>query len=328
MPLRLVVLNGKVHKMNKTGYASDPFYLRHETEPHPENPGRLTAIQNRLESSEFYNNLIPIQPRKATAEEIGLVHDTGYVASVKQSCADQVRNLDADTVISSDSYDAALLSAGAGISAIDQLIDGNIHNAFCAVRPPGHHAEHDHAMGFCLFNNVGVAARYAQKTKGLNKIFIFDWDVHHGNGSQHSFYSDPSIYYSSMHQYPFYPGTGAGEETGTGDGLGTTLNLPMDAYSDDDDYLSAVQNKLIPEIQRYKPDLIIISAGFDAHQNDPLAQIQLTTDCFGKMTELLMGIAKDVCDGRLLSMLEGGYDYDALSDSVRLHMQTLLTFEP
>ena len=328
MPLRLVVLNGKVHKMNKTGYASDPFYLRHETEPHPENPGRLTAIQNRLESSEFYNNLIPIQPRKATAEEIGMVHDSGYVASVKQSCADGVRNLDADTVISSDSYDAALLSAGAGISAIDQLIDGNIHNAFCAVRPPGHHAEQDHAMGFCLFNNVAIAARYAQKTKGLNKIFIFDWDVHHGNGSQHSFYSDPSIYYSSMHQYPFYPGTGAGEETGTGDGLGTTLNLPMDAYSDDDDYLSAIENKLIPEIQHYKPDLIIISAGFDAHQNDPLAQIQLTTECFGKMTELLMGIARDVCDGRLLSMLEGGYDYDALSDSVQLHMQTLLTFEP
>ena len=314
--------------MNKTGYASDPFYLRHETEPHPENPGRLTAIQNRLESSEFYNNLIPIQPRKATAEEIGMVHDSGYVASVKQSCADEVRNLDADTVISSNSYDAALLSAGAGMKAIDQLIDGNIHNAFCAVRPPGHHAEQDHAMGFCLFNNVGIAARYAQKTKGLNKIFIFDWDVHHGNGSQHSFYSDPSIYYSSMHQYPFYPGTGAGEETGTGDGLGTTLNLPMDAYSDDDDYLSAVEKKLIPEIQHYKPDLIIISAGFDAHQNDPLAQIQLTTDCFGKMTELLMGIARDVCDGRLLSMLEGGYDYDALSGSVQLHMQTLLTFEP
>ena len=131
-----------------------------------------------------------------------------------------------------------------------------------------------------------------------------------------------------MHQYPFYPGTGAGEETGTGDGLGTTLNLPMDAYSDDDDYLSAVENKLIPEIQHYKPDLIIISAGFDAHQNDPLAQIQLTTECFGKMTELLMGIARDVCDGRLLSMLEGGYDYDALGDSVQLHMQTLLTFEP
>jgi acetoin utilization deacetylase AcuC-like enzyme len=319
---------GKLKKMNKTGYASDPFYLRHETDQHPENPGRLTAIQNRLESSEFYNNLIPIQPHKATVEEIAMVHDKGYVASVKQSCDDDLRNLDADTVISSDSYDAALLSSGAGLKAIDQIIDGSIHNAFCAVRPPGHHAEQDRAMGFCLFNNVGIAARYAQKTKGLNKIFIFDWDVHHGNGTQHSFYNDPSIYYSSTHQYPFYPGTGAEEETGTGDGLGTTLNLPMDAYSEDEDYISAVENKLIPEIQRYKPDLIIISAGFDAHKNDPLAQIQLTTDCFGKMTELLMGVANDVCDGRLLSMLEGGYDYNALSESVRLHIQTLLDFNP
>ncbi len=311
--------------MNKTGYVSDPFYLRHETEPHPENPGRLTAIQNRLESSEFYNNLIAIQPRKATPEEIALVHDAGYAASVEQSCANEIRHLDADTVISADSYDAALLSAGAGINAIDQIIDGSIHNAFCAVRPPGHHAERDRAMGFCLFNNVGIAARYAQKAQGLNKIFIFDWDVHHGNGTQHSFYGDPSIYYSSTHQYPFYPCTGAKEETGTGDGLRTTLNLPMDAYSDDDDYLSVIEHKLIPEVQRYKPDLIIISAGFDAHQNDPLAQIQLTTGCFGKMTELLMRVAGDVCEGRLLSILEGGYDYEALSDSVQLHMQTLLT---
>lgn len=313
--------------MNKTGYASDPFYLKHETEPHPENPGRLTAIQNRLESSEFYNNLTPIQPRKSTAEEIGRVHDSGYVASVKQSCTDHIRNLDADTVISYDSYNAALLSAGAGMTAIDKLVDGTIQNAFCAVRPPGHHAEQDRAMGFCLFNNVAIAARYAQKVKGLNKIFIFDWDVHHGNGTQHSFYSDSSIYYASTHQYPFYPGTGAGDETGTGDGLGTTLNLPMDAYSDDEDYILAVENKLIPEVQRYKPDLIIISAGFDAHKNDPLAQIQLTTDCFGEMTKMLMSVAKDVCGGRILSMLEGGYDYNALSDSVQLHIQTLLTFD-
>ena len=313
--------------MNKTGYVSDPFYLRHETEPHPENPGRLTAIQNQLESSEFYNNLIPIQPHKATEEEIYLVHDSGYVESVKQSCADDVRNLDADTIISPDSYDAALLSAGAGMTAIDQIITGSIQNAFCAVRPPGHHAEQDHAMGFCLFNNVAIAARYAQKAKGLNSIFIFDWDVHHGNGTQHSFYNDPSVYYCSMHQYPFYPGTGAIEETGTGDGLGTTLNLPMDAYSEDEDYISALENKLIPEIQRYQPDLIIISAGFDAHKNDPLAQIQLTTDCFGQMTKMVMEVATDVCDGRLLSMLEGGYDYDALGNSVQLHTQTLLNID-
>ena len=311
--------------MNKTGYASDPFYLLHETEPHPENPGRLTAIQNRLESSEFYNNLIPIQPRKATPEEIAMVHDSGYVASVEKNCANEVRNLDADTVISTNSYEAALLSAGAGLTAIDKLVDGSIQNAFCAVRPPGHHAEQDHAMGFCLFNNVGIAARYAQSKKGLGKVFIFDWDVHHGNGTQHSFYNDASVYYSSTHQYPFYPGTGAEGETGTSDGLGATLNLPMDAFSEDDDYLSAIEHKLIPEIQRYKPDLIIISAGFDAHRSDPLAQIQLTTDCFGEMTKLLMNAAKDVCDGRVLSMLEGGYDYDALSSSVRLHIQTLLT---
>ena len=311
--------------MNKTGYASDPFYLLHETEPHPENPGRLTAIQNRLESSEFYNNLIPIQPRKATPEEIAMVHDSGYVESVEKNCANEVRNLDADTVISTNSYEAALLSAGAGLTAIDKLVDGSIQNAFCAVRPPGHHAEQDHAMGFCLFNNVGIAARYAQSKKGLGKVFIFDWDVHHGNGTQHSFYNDASVYYSSTHQYPFYPGTGAEGETGTSDGLGATLNLPMDAFSEDDDYLSAIEHKLIPEIQRYKPDLIIISAGFDAHRNDPLAQIQLTTDCFGEMTKLLMNAAKDVCDGRVLSMLEGGYDYDALSSSVRLHIQTLLT---
>jgi acetoin utilization deacetylase AcuC-like enzyme len=314
--------------MNKTGYASDPFYLRHETEPHPENPGRLTAIQNRLESSEFYNNLTPIQPRKATVDEIASVHDLGYIASVEQNCADHNRNLDADTVISQDSYNAALLSAGAGMTAIDQLVNGKISNAFCAVRPPGHHAEQDRAMGFCLFNNVAIAARYAQKIKALNKIFIFDWDVHHGNGTQHSFYNDPSVYYASAHQHPFYPGSGAEEETGTGQGLGTTLNLPMDAYSDDEDYIAEVESRLIPEIQRYNPDLIIISAGFDAHKNDPLAQIQLTTECFGKMTELLMQVAQDVCSGRILSMLEGGYDYNALSDSVQLHMQTLLTFNP
>jgi acetoin utilization deacetylase AcuC-like enzyme len=313
--------------MNKTGYVSDPFYLRHKTEPHPENPGRLTAIQNRLQSSKFYNNLTPIQPHKATAQEIAMVHDLGYVESVKQSCAEEVRNLDGDTVISSDSYDAALLSAGAGMNAIDQIIDGKIQNVFCAVRPPGHHAEQDHAMGFCLFNNVGIAAKYAQEVKKLNKIFIFDWDVHHGNGTQHSFYNDPSVYYSSTHQYPFYPGTGAEDETGTSDGLGATLNLPMGAYSEDEDYISALENKLIPEIQSYKPDLIIISAGFDAHKNDPLAQVQLTTDCFGKMTQMLMEVAEDVCDGRILSMLEGGYDYDALSESVQLHIQTLLNFD-
>ena len=177
--------------MNKTGYISDPFYLKHENEPHPENPGRLTAIQSKVESSKFYNNLSLIQPRKATLEDIARVHDRGYIESVEQSCQNGVRNLDADTVISPDSYQAALLSAGAGLEALDKILEGTIDNAFCAVRPPGHHAEQNRAMGFCLFNNVGVVARYAQEVKQLDKIFIFDWDVHH-NSRQPTRPSSPS----------------------------------------------------------------------------------------------------------------------------------------
>ena len=309
--------------MNKTGYISDPFYLKHKNEPHPENPGRLNAIQKNIESSKYYNNLTLIQPRKATVEDIAKVHGTGYIRSVEDSCRNGVRNLDADTVISSDSYQAALLSAGAGLEALDKILEGTVGNAFCAVRPPGHHAEQNKAMGFCLFNNVGVIARYAQDIKNIQKIFIFDWDVHHGNGTQHSFYKDSSVYYSSIHQYPFYPGTGGVDETGTGDGLGSNLNLPMRAYSCDADYINAIEHKLIPVIQKFNPDLIIISAGFDAHENDPLAQINLSTDCYGKMTQKLMEIANDVCNGRILSMLEGGYDYSALADSVQLHVETL-----
>ena len=309
--------------MNKTGYISDPFYLKHKNEPHPENPGRLNAIQKNIESSKYYNNLTLIQPRKATVEDIAKVHGTGYIRSVEDSCRNGIRNLDADTVISADSYQAALLSAGAGLEALDKILEGTVSNAFCAVRPPGHHAEQNKAMGFCLFNNVGVIARYAQDVKNIQKIFIFDWDVHHGNGTQHSFYKDSSIYYSSIHQYPFYPGTGGVDETGTGDGLGSNLNLPMRAYSCDADYINAIEHKLIPVIQKFNPDLIIISAGFDAHENDPLAQINLSTDCYGKMTQKLMEIANDVCNGRILSMLEGGYDYSALADSVQLHVETL-----
>ena len=309
--------------MNKTGYISDPFYLKHENEPHPENPGRLNAIQKNIESSKYYNNLTLIQPRKATLEDITQIHDKGYIKSVEDSCRNGVRNLDADTVISKDSYQAALLSAGAGLEAVDKILEGTVDNAFCAVRPPGHHAEQNKAMGFCLFNNVGVIARYAQNVQKLEKVFIFDWDVHHGNGTQHSFYKDSSVYYSSIHQYPFYPGTGSVDETGTGDGLGSNLNLPMRAYSCDTDYINAIEHKLIPVIQKFNPDLIIISAGFDAHENDPLAQINLSTECYGKMTQKLMEVANDVCDGRILSMLEGGYDYSALADSVQLHVETL-----
>ena len=192
------------------------------------------------------------------------------------------------------------------------------------MRPPGHHAEKDRSMGFCLFNNVAIAARYAIKKYALNRVCIFDWDVHHGNGTQHSFYSDPSVHYSSIHQYPFYPGTGDKIETGTGDGLGTTLNFPLEAFSGDLIYLDIIENRLIPVIQNFKPDLIIISAGFDAHEDDPLGQMKISSDCYRKMTSLILKLAEEVCDGRLLSMLEGGYNHEALADSVLNHIDALL----
>jgi acetoin utilization deacetylase AcuC-like enzyme len=310
--------------MRKTGFIHHPFYLRHRTEPHPENPGRLGAIQDKLERSDIYGHLRLPEPRQASPEEIALIHEPGYIAQVRESCRRKLRALDADTRISPDSYEAALLAAGGGLTAVDKVLDGTCDNVFCAVRPPGHHAERAYAMGFCLFNNVAIAARYAQTRKNLNRIFIFDWDVHHGNGTQNAFYADPTVYYGSVHQYPFYPGTGAADETGTGDGLGFTRNFPMRAFSGDDAYISVVENKLLPEIYRFKPDLIIVSAGFDAHGEDPLAQMQLTTECFGKMTDKLRAAADELCGGRLISMLEGGYNHAALSESVLLHVRRLM----
>jgi acetoin utilization deacetylase AcuC-like enzyme len=311
--------------MNKTGYIYHPLYLEHDTGQHPENFGRLVAIENHLKDSAINSQLQRHEPRPATIDEISMNHVAGYAESIQRKCEEGANSLDGDTSISLQSYDAALLSTGAGLKAVDLVLDGICDNVFCAVRPPGHHAERDRSMGFCLFNNVAIAADYAIEKKGLNRVFIFDWDVHHGNGTQHSFYDKSNVYYSSAHQYPFYPGTGAADETGTGDGLGTTLNFPLRAYSRDEDYLALVKDKLIPEMIRFKPDLIILSAGFDAHANDPLGQMKVSTECYGTMTELMVTAANEICNGRLISMLEGGYDPDALAGSVQAHLKNLIS---
>lgn len=311
--------------MNKTGYIYHPLYLEHDTGQHPENFGRLVAIEKHLQDSYINSQLQRHDPRPASLDEINLNHETGYAESVQRKCEEGDSSLDPDTSISTQSYDAALLSAGAGLKAVDLVLDGTCDNVFCAVRPPGHHAEQDRSMGFCLFNNVAIAADYAIEKKGLDRVFIFDWDVHHGNGTQHSFYSKSNVYYSSVHQYPFYPGTGAAEETGSGDGLGTTLNFPLRAFSRDEDYLARVRDKLIPEMIRFRPDIVILSAGFDAHANDPLAQMEVSTECYGTMTQMIVTAANEICGGRLISMLEGGYDPNALADSVHAHLKNLIS---
>jgi acetoin utilization deacetylase AcuC-like enzyme len=310
--------------MKKTGYIFHNHYLLHDTQRHPENAGRLRAIEEKLEHADIRPHLKFPEIRPATEEEIALVHEPGYIDSVRTACAEGARFLDADTAISAQSYEAARLSAGAGITAVDRILDGDCDNVFCAVRPPGHHAENARAMGFCLFNNVAIAAQYARLKKGLNRVFIFDWDVHHGNGTQNSFYTDPTVFYSSTHQYPFYPGTGAADETGSGDGLGATLNFPLRAHNGDAQYLDIVENKLLPAMYKFKPDLVILSAGFDAHADDPLAQMEVSTECYGEMTALIARAAGELCHGRIISMLEGGYNPDALADSVYIHLKNLL----
>ena len=310
--------------MKKVGFIYHPMFLEHDTEPHPENPGRLTAIVSRLKDLSLQNELINIEPRPAMLEEISTIHDRGYAEMIREKIESGTESLDMDTRVSLQSYSAALLGAGSGLTAVDQVMDGNCDNVFCAVRPPGHHAEKERSMGFCLFNNVAIATRYAQKKKELNRVAIFDWDVHHGNGTQNAFYKDPTVFYSSVHQYPFYPGTGSSDETGSGDGLGSTLNFPLSAFSGDNVYLDILKNRIIPELIRFKPDLIIISAGFDAHGDDPLGGMNVTTECFGAMTDLMVQAADEICKGRLISILEGGYNYSALADSVLIHLERLM----
>lgn len=309
-----------------TALLLDPIYQQHDPGPgHPESVKRLVVITQALTDAGLVGKTQAIAPRAATLDELALCHDRGYIATAKKDVESGRDDLSTgDTAICARSYDVAVQAVGGVLNAVDAVFAGKAQNAFCAVRPPGHHARPAQGMGFCLFNNIAIAARHAQLKHGAGKVAIVDWDVHHGNGTQDIFYEDGSVLFCSTHQSPLYPFTGHANETGRGKGLGTTLNLPFPARSGMSTIGAAFTDRVQPAIDAFKPDLILISAGFDSRIDDPLGQFRLTDDDFVALTKLLMESARIHCQSRLVSILEGGYNIQGLASAVTHHVQTLL----
>jgi acetoin utilization deacetylase AcuC-like enzyme len=310
----------------KTALIHHPIYQKHETGPgHPETPQRYQVIIDALRSDQnLWPNLSEMTPEPASRGLIQAAHTKEHFKAVETAFEKGYTHLDADTVVSLKSFDAALLGAGGACRAVDAVMTGEAKNAFVAVRPPGHHATAETPMGFCLFNNVAVAARYAQNNyKEIERVAVIDWDVHHGNGTQGIFYTDPSVYFFSMHQYPWYPGTGSRGETGYGKGLGYTMNVPVKAQTPAKVQVGMFEAAIGEISNKFKPDLIMISAGFDGHLTDPLGQLQLEDSDFISMTKTLKNWADEACEGRLVSVLEGGYNLQTLGETVRRHVGEL-----
>jgi len=308
-----------------TGFLFGEIYLKHDTGyGHPERPERLTAIVRRLKETGLFDQLAALQPVATDRKWLATVHTPQYIDRVKASCQRGLGFVDSpDSPACEESYDVALQAVGGVLAAVDAVMEGQIANAFCAVRPPGHHALRDHAMGFCLFNNVAIAARYLQQEHKLAKILIADWDVHHGNGTHDIFYDDPTVLYFSTHRFPFYPMTGDAKQRGTGKGTGYTINIPLSAGVGDREHLTAFRDVLKPAAEKFEPDFVLVSAGFDSHQLDPLGGMNVTTDGFGKLTRIVKAIADEHCGGRLVSLLEGGYGLEGLAESVEAHIRVL-----
>lgn len=304
-------------------YASQRF-LDHETGRHPERPERIRQVLRQLERTGIDSRCERPDWSPATLQQIGCVHDADYIAQVEAFSASGGGRIEEDTTLSTASYEVARFAAGAVVDAVGRVATGPDSQALCLVRPPGHHALRDGAMGFCLFNNVAVGAKHAIDQFGLERVLIVDWDVHHGNGTQASFWEDPQVAFFSVHRWPFYPGTGGSGETGSGRGLGATFNLPVEFGTSRHDYLAQVRNELETFASRFKPQLVILSAGFDAHRDDPVGSLGLETEDYQPLTEVALDIAGAYAGGKVVSVLEGGYNAGALAGSVELHLQTLL----
>ena len=314
--------------MPAVGLVYDPLYLEHDSAHHPENAERLRAVTSLLEESGLCSRLHAVAARDATVDEIAFIHDRDYVDTVRQVAQSGGESwMDPDTYVCHRSYDAALRAAGGCLAAVDAVLSGEAESAFCLVRPPGHHAISWRAMGFCLFNNVAIAVEHARRRHALRRVAVVDFDVHHGNGTHDAFYLEPDVLYFSTHQSPFYPGSGRWQETGDGEGKGATVNVPLPAGSGDAVFRRIWKDILTPALRRFGPDMMLVSAGYDGHFADPLASLALSSAGYYELVAGLRDLARELCRGRLLLTLEGGYDLTALAWSIRNSLEALLDEE-
>ncbi len=309
--------------MQRTGVVIDPRYGDHDAgRGHPERPARIAALLELL-GGKTRPGLRRLEPRSASVADLALIHDAAYIDRVAATAGESFHVFDPDTSTSPHSWDTARLAAGGVLALLDAVMAGEVDNGFALVRPPGHHAEADRARGFCLFNNIAIGAEHLRRRHGVGRLAIVDWDVHHGNGTQHAFAADPGVLYVSTHQWPHFPGTGRVEEAGEGPGVGCTVNLPLPAGCGDAEYLGVFERIVVPICRQFDPDVVLVSAGFDAHVRDPLAGMRVTTEGFRLLARLVLGAAADSAGGRVVAVLEGGYDLDALRGSVAVVLEEM-----